>query len=139
MDKKKFNEIVLDAKKYRPDEYQTFKAEQYQAFKDGRSWADWMDEYVDYEDDNEVMHHEEIEKIMKKAFDDAHNIRYTYTLLSVDMKPAFDACPPYENTEQFETIEELKKDIEKYGNVNYRIYSIDENSNFEEIETIENV
>lgn len=139
MNEKKFNKIVLDAKNYHLNEYQTFKADQYQAFKDGRSWADWMDEYVDYEDDNEIMHHEEIEKIMKKAFDDAHNIRYTYTLFSEDMKPAFDACAPYENTEQFETIKELKKDIKKYGNVNYKIYAIDADLNFEEVETIKNV
>lgn len=37
MNEKKFNKIVLDAKKYRPNEYQTFKAEQYQAFKDSKN------------------------------------------------------------------------------------------------------
>ena len=133
MNEKKFNKIVLDAKSYSLNEYQTFKADQYQAFKDGRSWADWIDEYVDYEDDNEIIDHKAIEKVLTDAFAIAHDVKFTYHLFSEDMKPAF------ESKNFFGTIEELKKDVAKYGTVNYIIYAVDNCANFEEIEIIKNV
>lgn len=133
MNEKKFNKIVLDAKNYHLNEYQTFKADQYQAFKDGRSWADWIDEYVDYEDDSEIIDHKAIEKVLTDAFKIAHDVKFTYSLLSEDMKPAF------ESKNFFETIEELKKDVAKNGTVNYIIYAVDDCANFEEIETIKNI
>ena len=49
------------------------------------------------------------------------------------MKPAF------ESKNFFGAIEELKKDVAKYGTVNYIIYAVDNCANFEEIETIKNV